>query len=121
MALTYETIDRDLLAAVPEFGESLREHYREYDELLQHVLFGDLVRFVESAWRRGDQELVSSVLRFVDRAIREGDERVKNLVCASFIENVGPHDPEIAPFIDSWPARLREEAWKQRDWKPHSS
>jgi hypothetical protein len=47
VAIAYSTVDEALRAAVPEFGGAIDEHITDNDEeLLPHILFGDLTRFV---------------------------------------------------------------------------
>jgi hypothetical protein len=106
-AFTYGTVHEELRLAVPEFGPAVDEHVAEYDEVLQHVLFGDLTRFVLAAHERGDREVEERCLGFLDRAVRDGDDEVKNLVLVSFVENIQPWDPSRADFIGSWPSALR--------------
>jgi hypothetical protein len=106
---------------VPEFGSSIDEHIDDFDEVLPHILFGDFTRFVLAAHERGDREVEQRCLEFLDLALRDGDEMVQNLVSVSFIENVGPWDPDHADFIASWPQALRVDAEFQRDWQPGSS
>ena len=117
-ALTYSEITTALRVALPEFAAEIDEHVVDNDEMLPHVLFGDLTRFVLDASQRRDDDLVQRALAFLDAALREGDDAVQNLVGVSFVENVGPWDPNQADFIESWPDALRMEADRQRDWRP---
>jgi hypothetical protein len=117
-ALTYSEITTALRVELPEFAAEIDEHVVDNDEVLPHVLFGDLTRFVLDAHMRGDDDLVRRALAFLDHALREGDDMVQNLVGVSFVENVGPWDPDQAQFIASWPDALRVEAETQRDWRP---
>lgn len=116
--IAYANVVDHLVECVPEFGDVLVEHLRDYDRLVEHVLCGDLTRFVLRARQDGDQDVVRRTLTFLDEALRHGDERTENLVAVSFVENVGPWDPEQATFIAEWPQALRDEATRQRDWRP---
>lgn len=118
VAVVYAEVHEALRAAVPEFGPSIDEHIADYSEVLQHVLFGELTRFVLAAYERGDRELTRKCLRFLDFALREGDSRVENLVAVSFVENVLPWSASTSAFIQSWPEGLCSEAERQRDWNP---
>ena len=117
-ALTYSEITTALRVALPEFAAAIDEHVADNDEVLPHVLFGDLSRFVVEAGQRRDDDLVRRALAFLDAALREGDDAVQNLVGVSFVENVGPWDRNQADFIESWPDALPMEADRQRDWRP---
>jgi hypothetical protein len=117
-ALAYSEVATALRETLPEFAAAIDEHVADHDEVLPHVLFGDLTRFVLDAHQRGDDDLVRRALAFLDSALREGDDGVQNLVGVSFVENVGPWDADQAQFIASWPDALRLEAEQQRDWRP---
>lgn len=117
-AIAYPTVHEALRRAIPEFGDAVDEHVADNDEVLPHVSFGDLTRFVLAAHHDGDRELVSRSLAFLERALREGDNGLQNLVAVSFVENVGPWDKSQERFIESWPEALRLEARRQREWTP---
>ena len=112
-----DALDR-LIAEVPDFQPVLDEHRHDNEGVLPHVLFGDLTRFVLDARANDDADRVTRSLTFLDRALRDGDDYVQNLVAVSFVENVGPSDPAQADFIATWPTALRNEARRQRDWRP---
>lgn len=116
--MTYADVCTALWTAVPEFGEIIDEHLVDNDgELLLHVLFGDLTRFVLAADERGDHDVVARSLQFLDSALRHGDADVENLVAVSFVENNEPWDGQAWTFISTWPEALRAEAQRQRDRK----
>lgn len=119
-AITYNDVVDELLKHVPEFRDEVEEHREFHGELLPHVLFGDLTRFVLRAREEGQDELVQRALGFLDEALRRGDEQVDNLVSLSFVQNVEPWGPEYAAFIEEWPPALQDEAQRQRDWRPPS-
>jgi hypothetical protein len=115
--IEYASVHPALRAGNPEFGDSIAEHLACDEEGLQHVLVGDLTRFLLAARDRGDDELVGRCLHFLDEALRDGDPMVQNLVQLSFVENVGPFVGDAATFNETWPTALRREAERQRDWK----
>ena len=57
-AIAYDRIADELAVAIPEFAGEIEEHRADQGEVLPHLLFGDLVRFVERAAERGDWQLV---------------------------------------------------------------
>jgi hypothetical protein len=116
--IDYPTVQDALQRAVPRFGWVVREHVADYDDVLPHLLFGDLTRFVLAAHDAGDDGLVGQCLDFLDLALRDGDPAVQNLVAVSFVENVPPSDESRQGFIESWPEGLRREAEQQRAWTP---
>ncbi len=117
MTRAYAQVIERLRGAVPEFGIVIDDHLAFYDEPLPHVLYGDLTRFVVAAHDRGESELVERCLSFLDAELREGDAETRNLVEASFVENIGPGDGAMGSFIGTWPAALQAEAERQRDWR----
>jgi hypothetical protein len=111
-----EVWDR-LRAAVPEFSAEMVEHLSDnFGEVLNHLLFADLVRFMLAARVRGDDALVTRIFDFADLVIREGDDAARNVVEVSFVENVVggvPSDDDWA-FVASWPIALRKDADRYR-------
>ncbi|MCP4965810.1 MAG: hypothetical protein GY926_11290 [bacterium] len=112
--LTYGAIHAALVDAVPEFRPELEEHLSDHDgEVLPHLLFGDLTRFVLAARDRGDHALVERCLAFLESVVRSPRHRLLNLVAVSFVENVGPWQPGMASFIEGWPEELKRIATQQ--------
>ena len=112
--LTKVSVAPALVGAVPEFNAALDEHLEDMDgELLPHLLFGDITRFVVAALEEGSVELVQRTLQFLEGAIRDGDQYVQELVAVSFIENIGVWEPEMAPLVLQLPPALRAEACAQ--------
>ncbi|WP_412745542.1 hypothetical protein [Krasilnikovia sp. MM14-A1004] len=109
--LSFDGVVGSVVEAVPELREALAEHVRDNDEVLQHVFFGcDLVPFVVAAWKQGDTELVGRCLEVLEAAMASPDPRTRELVSVSFVEQVGPWDPDVKPFVATWPAALAAEA-----------
>jgi hypothetical protein len=95
---------------VPEFEPDFAEHLDDMDgEILHHLLFEDLVRFVKAALARGDHELVLRTLAFVDQAFQDADANVENVIDVSFVESFEYWSPDVRAFIDTWPAALKGE------------
>ncbi|MDQ3946655.1 MAG: HNH endonuclease [Actinomycetota bacterium] len=112
---SYPQVHERLVEAIPEFAPLLDEHVQDFDEILPNILFDTLTRFVLDARERGDDPLVAKCLAFLAAAMRCGDEQIEHLVAATFVETVGPWDPAMNEFIDSWPEALRHEAMRQRN------
>jgi len=116
---TRSTICEPLGAALPEFDTEIADHLNTYGECLDHVLFGDLTRFLLAAAREGDWPLVRRGLTFLEGTMMSGDPYLENLVAASFIENLSPwHTPNVEPlpkgFVECLPPHLRTEFDRQR-------
>ncbi|NNC39172.1 MAG: hypothetical protein HKN95_00650 [Acidimicrobiia bacterium] len=117
--LTYETVHEALLVAVPEFRAELEQHHSDYEgEVLPHLLFGDLTRFVLAARDRGDHALVDRCLVFLEEVARSPRQRLSNLAAVSFVENVAPWQPEMRSFIKTWPKELKRVAARQGWGRP---
>ena len=97
---------------VPEFANAIDEHLAYYDELLIHVLFGDLARACLTAWRSGDVEFNRRVLALLEEAYDEHNDEdyVSNAVAVSFVEDIGPWDPSVSEFVAEWPPALLRNA-----------
>ncbi len=92
----------ELLAAIssasPAAKDLLEDHRSFYEELLPHLFFGDLTRYLLKLGRRAgnrdavadtaaDQEL-RDVLEVLEVGYREGDEYVQELIHVSFLEHI---------------------------------
>ena len=79
---TIDDLMRDLIAAAPEVDAVLQEYLADNDELLPHLLFGDVTRWLDDG---GPDPAVLAVL---DHHIGAGDDVVQNVLAASFLENL---------------------------------
>ena len=97
MANASETklLTMELLRNVPELGSIYDEHMRDYEELLPHVFFGDVTRYVVEQVRSGATGSRSSVARIVhalEEGLVKGNEDVLELISVSFLENLAAYD-----------------------------
>jgi hypothetical protein len=105
-----------LVSRHPGLAPLLEEHLKDNDELLAHVLFGDVARYAADLARRAaaepgaDAELVR-LLEDLDPAILpEGqeDDPVNNLVWVSFVENASTDaDEPLRTRLRSFPNLAR--------------
>lgn len=109
MNLTYENFPEQLRQQVEGFDHIYQEHLRDYDELLPHVLLGDLARFLIARVKEvGTSDLaVQSALALLESAANSGDGRLQNLVLVSFLENLDPDDPPARALKDALAPSLR--------------
>ena len=106
-----------LLGTVPEAGDLYREHLEDnFGEVLLHLLMADVRRLTAHAFEAGKEDLLRRCLTVVERALLEGDEDLENAVAVSFVEDTGWWDPEVQPFMATWPTALRAEADRQAGW-----
>jgi len=78
-----------LAGRYPAVEELRREHIADNDELLPHVLFGDVTRYAADLARGGgDDAVLDHLLSDLDSALGSGqDDEVANLIWVSFVEN----------------------------------
>jgi len=110
-ALTYETLPLELRDRVPGFDAIYAEHVRDYDEVLPHVLLGDLVRYLEAEVRAQGPE--SAVLRpalsLLEAAMSAPDPRLQELIAVSFLENLDRFSASYSTITHEMGPRLREQ------------
>lgn len=114
--LTYESFPDQLRTAVPGFDHVYDEHVADHDEILPHVLLGDLVRFLsgEVELRGAECPALKQAMPLLERGMGSRDPRVQELIAVSFLENLDPGDPGF-PVIRMWfGPRLEEQYRKQR-------
>ena len=96
--LSYNSVVNILANKVPELRPVLDEHVRDqFGELLPHVFFGDLTRYVMEQVRQDRNRqpsdsngVVARILEILEHALISGDEKLRELVVASFLENLDP-------------------------------
>lgn len=108
-----------LVARVPELRPAFDEHVRDYDELLAHVFFGDVSRFVVTAEVSGSDELVERTLGALEALLKEEDAEIRELVGAFFVENIAWDADDASERVRRelpplWAAELR----RQRKRRP---
>ncbi|WP_249999386.1 hypothetical protein [Actinoplanes sp. M2I2] len=109
--LSYGGVVGTVVEAVPELRAALDEHVRDNGEVLPHVFFAcDLAPFVLAAWQAGDAEVLGRCLAVLEAALTSPDRDTWNLVAVSFVEAVGPWEPEIKAWAAGWPPALAAQA-----------
>lgn len=84
-----ELFIENLLHITPELKEAYNEHLVDNDILLPHVFMGDVTRFVLSRANNASGLLViQRILDYIEKELLTGDEDSKNIIRASFIENL---------------------------------
>jgi hypothetical protein len=124
MTLSYESIADELRARVPGFERVYDEHVRDYDEVLPHVLLGDLVRFLDAEVRiRGPaSHAARATVSLMEEALASDDPRLQELVVVSFLENLDPADETFPTVRGLFGPRLEAEYARTRwvDGQPAS-
>lgn len=87
-----------LLREVPALSEKYREHEAAYDQILPHVLMGDLARLALELSGRAElatehtKSTLTQLLGALDSGMRSTSAPVKELIAVSFLENVTEDD-----------------------------
>lgn len=78
-----------LLATVPDLRPVYEEHMSDNDGLLPHVFFGDVTRFaIENAGAPVSDAAITNLLTALDEALADANAEVKEVILASFVENL---------------------------------
>ena len=115
--ISYDNIVDLLLLEAPELHPLFEEHLRDqFGELLQHVFFGDLARYLVDQVRLEGADVekcrsggVARILGVLERAMASHDERVRELVSVSFVENLDPSDEAYKAVKSMLGPNLQEE------------
>src|SRR5258707_5953730 len=100
----YDNVVDLLIQKVPELQPLLNEHLEDqFGQLLQHVFFGDLTRYVMKQMHllqpqpsRDLPGAVRRILDFLEIVLKSSDMRARELVEASFLENLDQTGPAYA-------------------------
>ena len=101
-----ESLFRDLISAAPGLEAVRKEHLADNNELLPHVLFGNITQWVVE---RGPTREVLDVLHVLERHIATGDEAVQEVLVLSFLYNLVGDDPGERAIRAAFGPRLRAE------------
>lgn len=106
-----EALINRLVAEVPALKAVHDVHIAANDELLPHVFFGDVTRFVTGSFAPDTHEARDDALRvlaILEHAMQQPEPSVENLISVSFAENLVGEKclPELRPVLGS---RLKNE------------
>lgn len=90
--LVYEKLIELFLKNFPEFIGAFEEHYEEYEEVLNHVFFGDNVNLTILELLNDDkknEEKLNEIFNFLEKMAVEGDSRVKDLLSVTILARLG--------------------------------
>ena len=92
--LDFEHFPEQLRAQVPGFDRIYDQHVRYYDQVLPHVLLGDLVRFLRAEVRcHGEgREALRQATLLLERGMESADSKLRELVAVSFLAKLDPED-----------------------------
>lgn len=102
-----------LLEVVPELVSVYDEHIDDYDELLEHVLMGDVTRFAEKLYiENSNSECLARLLGFLDKAYAVDDEKLNELISVSFLENLTRDEESFEGIRAKLSPQLKDELSK---------
>jgi hypothetical protein len=102
-----------LVRTFPGVKEVYDGHLREnLGELLPHVFFGDLTRFVIEEHRRerpgrSSRMLVDSLLEFLEAGLAGPDPDVQEVIVVSFLENLWQAEGEYGSLVERLGPEMR--------------
>jgi hypothetical protein len=86
---------RSLAARFPSLAGMLADHLEDNGEVLPHLFFGDLTRYVvslhlaaASLGEHGAPQELRDILDFLEAAYESGDEELQELISVSFLEHI---------------------------------
>lgn len=94
--LSYTKVVDELLTVIPELKPHFEEECKWWDEILQHIVFGDVVvPFVlELLSGESEQKTLERMFAFFERMATSSDDMVSELLGVSVLEQLGD-DPDI--------------------------
>jgi hypothetical protein len=92
--LTCATLPELLRDRVAGFKPVYEEHLRDYDEVLPHVLLGELVRFIRTRLKEDGPQShdAREAMLLLEAAMASPDPKLSELVSVSFLENLDGDD-----------------------------
>ena len=114
-----EDFVRDLVRRFPATKAAFDQHLaRNQAELLPHVFFGELTRWVvaslEMAPDSDDHKEAKKVLDYLEESMAGEDETVRELIVASFLENLPDRGKPGGEIAERLGPALREAFVRQR-------
>lgn len=97
----------------------LDEHLKDHNELLPHMLMGDVVRFLTAIYANpreaaGDYNTITEIMLSIGDHFTSASPAVKEVIAASFLENMPYPKEEGVDLIKLLPDNLQAELTKQR-------
>jgi hypothetical protein len=89
-----EAFVKGIVERFPKLSPLLQEHLHDNrGELLPHLFFGDLTRYVVALVTSGDNQLearreLRELLAFLEESFASGDSELCELISVSFLENL---------------------------------
>jgi hypothetical protein len=99
-----------LLQVLPELKAVHDRHIADNDSLLPHVFMGDVTRFIiAEVGRSGMHETLKRLLFFFEKELSSGEPEAKELILASFVENLIGETATVEKLVPLMGTNLRRE------------
>jgi hypothetical protein len=90
-----EAISRDVAKLSSDLESTLDEHLEIYGEMLAHIFFGDVTRWIENQFATSPDSVdLCKVLDLLEEDYKCGNDVVRELLVVSFLENLD-HDSMV--------------------------
>ena len=105
----------EILRKVPGLEEIFREHEDFYDELIPHVLMGDIARFAQNlagaSRLESDQAsaTLTQLMMALERGMNSKSSPVQELIAVSFLESLDEDDSSFAAVAKRFGPSLSHE------------
>jgi hypothetical protein len=108
--LDFDHFVEKLRTDVRGFGRIYDQHVSYYQQVLPHVLFGDLVRHLKSVARSQGPEhvAVDEAVALLECGMGSTDTRLQELVAVSFLARLDLEDEDFEAIRARFGDRLRE-------------
>ena len=100
---TIHDLVADLRATQPALDRVLGRHMADHEIFLPHVFMADVTRSLCAA---GPDAAGRAVINVIADHFERGDADVRNVVVASFLENLEADDPGQRAIVDALPPAL---------------
>jgi hypothetical protein len=117
MKITYDSFAEKLREHVVGFSDLYDQHVRDNDEVLPHVLMGDLVdSLADRVHAEGaGSQAVRVALDLLERGMQAEDERLQELISVSFLEDLDPEDTSFSQLEALMGPGLRHQLEKYKE------
>ena len=90
MKLSKEEFAEKFVSLFPDKRQSLDEHYADYDELLGHIYFSEVLNepLIEMISKNGDKNMIQKYCTFIEDMWLNGDDDVVNIVEVTILERL---------------------------------
>lgn len=105
----------DHLRQVPELARAIAESERRWGAAHAFDVCGDAATLARRAYRDGDDATGLRIVAAMVPALEaDGPAYAPNCVVIAFLEDEAWHEPWVQPYVDRWPASVRDELRQQQ-------